>query len=760
MTTTTPKRAQLTLTFALAAAWPMLGVAAPASDSAYRTDSQSTHVEDATSKGIQQVNMITCIMSSMRPDALVNQGSYNALVDQNKCDPNARSGGGNSASSGAGSSAPSYMSAVVDVTRSSNADPMRTRTWITDTFDGIESTIFVNVSASAAPSSSNPYGVFRVDYCGKGAVGPCMMRGFLQGSASGIDYFEIEGGNGMGGGGTKALTLTTSGTDVGAGRMQMNEQGQTAVFSFAYNANYFRRSAGNADPCFARDATDPDTGMSVWSYGMYNADTGARVELNSGFPIDYSSNGTTYHGHIGYWGLGLPAEANAGNGATVQRVQYTQGQEPTKTNYTLVKADGRLMKYTKRTRTLAGIDKIKFQTFIGDATTFFSGATSFQQYEMYWDDAAGVFKASGVVECGNNGCQTRDLPAEQSVSPAYFSGMGGARGWSQALGGELFVALAGVGGSVNSSAVEVVYRQQELVYPVDMPANLYCLRDCPTAASIAAYFAPGSNAQSPFAGTSFNNWNPVQPADVLSYTTDASAALLRDGNAAALTFTDREALGSRPQYQWGVRTGRLFTSLSAAVCSNDNSRYCDNQVELMDVYYQWETGPNQWNQFAAVRDGSGSIVQFDAPLQVTYNVPNGAAYGAYAGKAIVLQYGGMGQLWGIPGHCVSPLTNAMVSCDTQNSRYVPAFVVPYDETLGRVSLGGNNYLVKWLDREIRFARKDPATCAAAGLSLPSGLTLPTAAGLVDPSDAASPIYIGSKPTLTAAPRVIHGEVMY
>jgi hypothetical protein len=252
----------------------------------------------------------------------------------------------------------------------------------------------------------------------------------------------------------------------------------------------------------------------------------------------------------------------------------------------------------------------------------------------------------------------------------------------------------------------------------------------------------------------------VQPADVLSYTSDVSAALLRDANSAALTFTDREALAARPQYQQGVRTGRLFTSLAAAVCPNDNTRYCDHQVELMDEYYQWETGPNQWNQFAAVRNGSGSIVQFDAPLQVSYNVPNGAAYGAYAGKSIVLQYGGTGQLWGIPGHCVSSLTNAMVSCDTQGSRYVPAFVIPYDETLGRVSRNGTDYLVKWLDREIRFARKDPATCAAAGLSLPSGLTLPTASGLADPSDAASSIYIGTKPTLTAAPRVIHGEVMY
>jgi hypothetical protein len=64
MTMSTPKRTSLSLTFAIAAAWPMLGAAQPAADSAYRTDAQSTHVEDATSRGIQQVNMITCFLSS------------------------------------------------------------------------------------------------------------------------------------------------------------------------------------------------------------------------------------------------------------------------------------------------------------------------------------------------------------------------------------------------------------------------------------------------------------------------------------------------------------------------------------------------------------------------------------------------------------------------------------------------------------------------------------------------------------------------
>jgi hypothetical protein len=144
---------------------------------------------------------------------------------------------------------------------------------------------------------------------------------------------------------------------------------------------------------------------------------------------------------------------------------------------------------------------------------------------------------------------------------------------------------------------------------------------------------------------------------------------------------------------------------------------------------------------------------------VNFAVPQGAAYGEYAGQNIVLQYGGFGDLWGLPGKCVSPSTNDEVACD-ENARYVPSFVIPQDTTTGVVTREGTTYLVKWLDREIRFARKNLSVCDAAGLVIPSGTTLPTAADLKDPTDPASDIYIGVRPTVTAAPRVIHGEVKY
>ena len=748
------------LVLALAAAMPGIVAAAPTT-SAYATDAQSSHVEDATSQGIAQVNMITCFVTGMRPDAMVNKGNYVALVDKKKCDPNARSDSGNSSSDNAGSSTPAYMSSIVNSTRTSNTAPMQVKTWVDESEKGFAATIFINTVATEAPSATNPYGIFRLDYCGKGSASGCLMNGYLDGSATGISYFETESGDGTN---TTALRLTMAGADSGSGALQMSQSGQQVAYTFGYNDSYFRRFDGTSDQCFSRLADDPDTGMSVWRYGLYDASTGDRVTRQSGFPIEYAApDGKTYNGQIGYYGLWLPSEASGQitNGATVQRVQYVPDHEPTKTPYSLVKADGRLMKYTKKTRTLAAADQIKFNVFVFDVNGFFDGAVGNRQYEMYWDDAAGAFKVSGTMECGNNGCQTQDIAGgEKTVQAAFFATQGGVRGWSQSLGGEVFIPLAGVTGAVDSSSVNVIYRVQDLVYPAQMPASLYCLRECPTAATLASYFAPGSADASPFVASTYNRWQPAGADGVVSYTTDSSSALLRDGANAAVVFTDSSALQSRPQYQSGIRTGRLFTALADAQCSGSISQYCDQKVDELEVYYQWETGPNQWNQFAAVKNAAGAVVAFDAPLQVSYSVPTGAKYGQYAGKSIVLQYGGFGELWGIPGSCVSRLTNEHVSCDTQDSRYVPAFVIPFDDVLGRVTDGGTTYLAKWLDREIRFARKDTSVCNAAGVSLPSALSLPNASGLQNPSDPASAIYIGEKPVVTDSPRVIDGDVKY
>jgi hypothetical protein len=747
------------VTLALALVHSSIALADPPANSAYVTDAQNSHVEDATSRGIGQVNMITCIMGAMRPDALVNDGAYNALVDQQKCDSGSRASADNANSA---VQSTTFMTSTVNSTRASNTDPMRARIWLDDP-EAEGAAIFVNMSATSAPTASNPYGVFRVDYCGnmEGTPG-CAFNGYLQGATDGISYFEREQGDG--GSGTKALRMTATSTTSGAGSLHMEDPNNSATFSFAYNSDYYRRSDDSGEQCFARDARDPDTGMSVWRYGLYDSVSGARVERSSGFPIEFTHSGTKYQGYLGYYGLSMQPAAQSllTNGSTIEKVDYSSaGGAPTRTPFTVVKAGGKLTKYTRHTRTLHEMDQIKFTTFVGaEASTFFSGAQPNMQYELYWDDAAGNFKVISQMACGQNGCSTQPLASVQTVSASFWATRGGVQAWSQQLGGELFINLQGVGTPVVSADVQVAYRSQDVVYPSQLPAALHCVRDCPTAASMSAFFGNGQTS-SPFVAASANNYQPTPLSNVVGYTGDAPNAMLLDAASTPVVLdVDAEALGNSPMFRSGVRSGKLFANLADAECSLGSGTYCEWRVNNLDVYYQWETGPNQFNQFAAVKDSTGAFVNLDPPLQVNFQVPQSAAYGQYAGQNIVLQYGGFGDLWGVPGICVSPQTNEEVACDGGEVRYVPSFVIPHDTAAGKVTANGTTYLVKWLEREIRFARKNLAVCDGAGLTVPSGLTLPTAADLKNPADPASDIYVGIRPTVTTPPRVIHGEVKY
>ncbi|MHB8623235.1 MAG: hypothetical protein ACYC9J_07950 [Sulfuricaulis sp.] len=748
------------LAIAFSAVCPTLGYAAPSATSAYMTDTQDSYVQDQTGKGIKQVNSIMCYLGAMAPDAMVNQGNYIALVDQTKCGGNQDSAS-NSGSNSSGSTASQYDTATVNSSRTSNTDPMIGKIWVDQNQQGQQQTIFVHASATAAPTSTNPYGVFRMDYCGAAASGgACMFNGFIDASSTGLSYYEADTSGG--GSQTTAMTLNASDTTTGSGKMSIDQTGgggsTSSVFTFAYNSTYFLRDDGvHPTQCFSRDATDPATGFSVWSYGLYNATDGSRVTRNSGFPIQYTSGGTTYQGYIGYWGLWLPQDvlSSIASGATVQKVTYSSGSNPTTTDYTLLKAGGKLTKYTKGTTTLAAIDQIRI-TFWAAASSGPSGLTGYSSgtsYEMYWDNTNSQFVITGVQTCGSNGCQMSSLtPLATNNSYWTTNYPYGINGWSQSVGGNLSINTSSLAGSS-----VVSYRTQDIVYPSQYASigNLECIADCPTASGIAALI--GGSASTPF-GTTAGNYANTTAANLVTYTLDATTGNLIDGSSAPVTTASTALTG---MYQNGIDSGELFAVSDANTVDGGNpNNYNVGNVDSLSVYYVWETGPNAWNQFSAVMDASGTFVQFDAPLNVNYTVPTGTAYGVYAGKTIMLQYNGFGDLQGIPGQCVNPVTNAAEDCTTANARYVPEFAIPFDQTTGTVTSGSTTYLVKWLNREVRLADKTVADCTAAGLSLPGSVILPTSAGLKDPSNSSSDVYIGAKPTVTTAPRVIQGIVQY
>lgn len=754
--------------------------AAPAANSPYDTDVQSSYVQDATSESIGQVNMIACIMHGLRPDALVNQDPYIALVDKNKCDAQ-KSAGADSGTAAGASQAPNYMTAVVVSTRASNSDPMIAKAWLSFTENGNPVTVFAHISATEAPSDANPYGTFRLDYCGKAGDGSgggaCMMNGFMQGGSGTLSYYE-EDSNGGNGSQTTALKLTSVGTTSGSGSLSLQDsQNGASAFNFAYDQTYFlRQDPQGAAQCFARSAQDPGTGFSVWQYGLYDSATGEHIDRNSGFPIQYSNGGVTYQGFLGYYGLSLPpaAMATIATGSTLQKVDYNNNGAAT-ASYSAVINGGRLVRNTRKSRTLKSLDQIHFNAWVSFSAAGLPDTNT--QYEVYWDDASGKFVATAEMRCdGPGGCQTIPLtPGPVSLDPSLWASSGGVQGWSQSVGGDLFVDLHGVSGAVDSLNTTVVYHVQDLVYPDDAnkPATLYCVNNCPTSATLQAYFTQpqGGNVQSPFVTATNGNFQPVQAGGVVTYTVDANAVLTGGDGASGSSgavFTDANAYQQFPMFQNGVMSGRLFANMTDAQCGSNPAQYCDWSVNNAEVYYQWQTGPGSWNQFSAVKDNSGAFVHFDPPLQVSFHVPSGAAYGSYQGATLTLQYANFGNLWGIPGTCVSATTNAPVAdCSQPNTRFVPQFVIPYDTTDGVVVAtddngGTTSYLVKWLQREIRFARKDPAVCTTApeNLQPPSNVQLPAQADLKDPSNSSSDVYMGTEPTVTTAPRVVDGDVKY
>ncbi len=104
------------------------------------------------------------------------------------------------------------------------------------------------------------------------------------------------------------------------------------------------------------------------------------------------------------------------------------------------------------------------------------------------------------------------------------------------------------------------------------------------------------------------------------------------------------------------------------------------------------------------------------------------------------------------------MDNSTEDCSTPGARYVPAFSIPDGATMALA--GPNNtsitLIVKALDAEVRL--NNVANCANVSLAKPStGLPLPTG-GLHDPSSPSDADYLGTEPTVTAAPKVIDGVI--
>ncbi len=742
---------------ALAAA-ALAGVSAQAqipSTAPYVTDPQNVYVQDDTSQGIGSLNMVLCIIGALDPGDMVNAGAYIALVDVNTC--NNKGGGSNRSATGA----TNYATAVVNVTRASNSDPMVGKVWISLTQQGNAVNVYAYLTATQSPDAAPPYGVFRMDYIGK-MNGQTGFNGYVDSQPGTISFLE----NGQQSSNT-ALAMSASSTTSGSGTMSVTSGGGggpgTSTFDFAYNSSYFHRSDGTNDECF--DRSKANASVSVWQYGTYNANDGTRVDqVNPGFPIQAVYSGTSYYGFANYWGINFQGlNLNSITDASpIPSLSVTDQRPGNTTAYNLSKVGGKLTKWTQTAAMLGALDGIPF-TFGADLTNQTSNTAAvsgWNNWIVQWSTAGQTFTVTGVQTCGSNGCVPAALVGNATATiNAAFLNTNPIMGWSDSFGGNLNIPATGTAHTANDA---VYYYTQSTVIPGSMgePTALYCLSQCPTAAALVAFPSGGSSA-SPFGNGTAQQWfSAPSSANTVSYAFGAGG-LTESGSAMVLESASQFPSGSM-YAQNGVMTGRMFdTGLTSGNCpaGMPNGTVCEPANPA--YYFTWQTGTNQWSQSLwLTRASDNSVVPFDAPQNVPYTVPSGSAFGSFAGKSILLQFNGFGNLNGIPGFCVDPVTNATVDCSTAGSRYVPMFSIADGSTMTLPGSGGSAaipLIVKALNAEVRLknlSAVSPSPCVSMTLS---SMTLPSG-GLHDPSSSSDSEYLGAMPSVSGAPKVIDGVV--
>lgn len=618
----------------------------------YTNQQKQTWVEDTDA--LDMVNDILGVIQESGYQTFMNAGPYKALVK--KVGESEESQGGTSTTS---TTSENLQEIILDVSRASDSDPMIIKVWVREE-DGPGGGVMLirgYFTVTQGVSAQYPYGVMEAHFKGNalnaaGVEGDELFRMAMSigadENANVIVQFIDQGAEDAGGFSYQwddrvrvvaNSTLSagnayiyTAETNFGTGQLE------DETIYFAYNNDYFKYQP-DGGAVVIQDKNDLQ--HRVYRYKLFNADTGARVNLNSGFPIRLPGG---QYGYMGYYGLWAPNGANAQHGDTVTRVDNNQ-------DYTLVQIGGKLTKHTRSQTTLGDLAGVEIWVFRMDPILQVP-----QEFLVAWDSVAQVFNVIG----------NRDLTTGQInyLSPPYapytfaneWEG-----GWCDAL--KAFLPLGRIASASNASTVN--YHAEETVSgDIASDLTLYgwtFALDAPLSqdAINGAEAAKGAYYMGPPVKKTFT----YTPADLLLHDAENDSVLLGAGIDVSET-----------SYQNGYSIGPLTTS---------DSYDASNCWEIADsaVYYQWTTGRNMWNQYATVRDASGQLAAFDPPITFAYthttaNDLNGDS--TYNGKLFSLTYDGFELK--VPG-----------IFDADSQCWTPAINLK-DGTV--LSADGTNYVVK------------------------------------------------------------------
>jgi hypothetical protein len=731
----------------------------------YDKDKTKTFVQERASEALEQVNTILCMFDQTKygDPSLLNSGYYTALVDESVCEgrDNADKSSGSSSGGTSANGATEYNKFKVRSQRASATAPQEVSAFLKVKGPGeVPLDVQVKMKITEAASEFNPVGAFTLSYKGSMPGVPLpIMKGVVKSERDGLGRVVIKYGESVGfpGGGElssikAALYKNTEGGTGSTFEKETNMEGpggKQTTTHFAYNkSNFKRKDAGaTSDVCLSRTSFE----TSAWRYGLYNKDTGARVNVNSGFPINTRADGRGDFGFLGFYGLFMPPGASSlGDGATVYRVE-PGANGPVSTPYTLVVKDGKLKRFVRSEVALGSLKNIPLEgmvPIIGD-----TDPNAMKRLQWNGSELAVVAQAS-MQQSGPPQWNPVTPPRSITAStPLLFGDIGA---YSEALGGQVRIKLAGcapvnpfnpalgVTCAAPTASTTVVFFKESTVQPTDatLPASFRCYDNCPKAGG---------------SGMSKNDLTYANDGNSHDYT--YATGLLRDGgNPATLS----EAADGQP---WGFNSGPLFepsvANLQALACPWDAGQICPWQAwGALNEFFVWETGPNNWNKYTSVMGSDNSFVRFDPPIPVKYVYPAVGTGGVnpsavdsrYAGNTFFLKYGGFGNLQGIPGKCFNPEdpSDTSIDCSKPGRRWVPEFTIPAG-SLAQNGDGVDAFYIKPLEVEQRMAKVQSSQCTSIKIVDLSGSWPNLDKDWEDPN-------LGAEPQVEGAAKVIAGVI--
>jgi hypothetical protein len=573
----------------------------------YTDQEKEVWVDDTDA--LDMVNSILGVCKETAYQDFVNKGPYKALAKP--VSESEQSQGGSSTSS---STTESLMEVTLDVTRASNSDPMIIKIWVEESDGPGDMPMLIRgyFEVSEGVSAQYPYGQMEAHFKGNvlnpdGSEGDQVFTMAMSVGAEAGDVviqFVEAGADGGGNCEWDNKVRVVANATVTQGNAYVyeyensvwdGEEEDTAYYAF--NEDYLKEKfVGEPEEVLDKN----DFEYIVYRYKLFREDDGSAVTRNSGFPIQLAGGENAY---IGYYGLWAPYGVETSNGDTVTRPDA--GEE-----YTLMKKGGKLKKHTKSQITVANLDGVEMSYWDDLEAT---------DYVITWD--ADLLPVPKFKKIGERDQQTGQIT--YYGEPVLIDSLAEWDGaWCEALNAYLPLGrLYAEGAPGNDDTLS--YHAEEVVNPGTLAGDL------------TLYFwgfaldAPIDQTDidgAPVAEAAYWANPPVEK----TYTFDATDLVLKDGDEDPVIIGAGLDL-SGTIYTWGYSMMPLVTTQGCPDPWNE------------DTYYSWETGQNEWNQYATVKDSFGDYEMFDAPLRLAYE--HATAYDingdpTHDGKTFNLEYDG------------------------------------------------------------------------------------------------------------------------